>query len=188
MAYPSKEERVLELFFNEATKHWHFHDIVKSAKISDVVADKWLKKYCSSKIIKRIKPKGKMPYYIVNWDNEQYHNKKRLYAINRLYDSGLIHQLQSLKKVKTIVIFGSFARTDWHTKSDVDIFIFGNPEEFRFGTLWGGLGIQGKSREVSVHSYPTLEKIRGIHSGLMKNVVKGFFVKGNIHDIAEVAA
>ena len=72
MAYPSKEERVLELFFNEATKHWHFHDIVKTAKVSDVVANKWLKKYCFDKLIIRIKPRGKMPYYLANWDNEQY--------------------------------------------------------------------------------------------------------------------
>jgi len=188
MAYPSKEERVLELFFNEATKHWHFHDIVKTANVSDFVASKWLKKYCTDNIIKRIKPRGKMPYYIANWDNGQYHIEKRFYALNKLHNSGLIYKLQSLKNAKTIIIFGSFARTDWHTKSDVDIFIYGDSEEFRFRTLWGGLGLQGKSREISVHSYPSLEKIRSIHSGLMKNVVKGFFVKGNIHDIAEVAA
>ncbi|MFH1511214.1 MAG: nucleotidyltransferase domain-containing protein [Candidatus Woesearchaeota archaeon] len=188
MAYPSKEDKVLELFFNEATKHWHFHDIVKTANVSDVVANKWLKKYCSQKLIKRIKPGGKMPYYVANWDNEEYHTAKRFYALNKLHESGLIHKLQSLKKAKTIVIFGSFARTDWHTESDVDIFIYGYPEEFRFGTMWEGLGMLGKSRELSVHSYPSLEKIRSIHSGLMRNVVKGFFVKGSVHDIAEVAA
>jgi len=188
MAYPSKEEKVLELFFNEATKHWHFHDIVNTAKVSDMVANKWLRKYCSDKLIKRIKLKGKMPYYMANWDNEQYHIEKRFYALNKLHDSGLIYKLQSLKKAKTIVIFGSFARTDWHTQSDVDIFIYGDPEEFRFGTLWKGLGMQGKFREISVHSYHSLDKIRSIHSGLMKNVVKGFFVKGTILDIAEVKA
>ncbi len=188
MAYPSKEERVLELFFNESTKHWHFHDIVTTAKVSDVVANKWLKKHCNEKIIERIKAKGKMPYYIANWENKQYHNKKKLFALNKLYESGLLYRLQCLKNAKTIVIFGSFARSDWHTKSDIDVFIFGDPAEVKLRNLGEGLGFQGKSREVSVHSYSTLEKIRSIHSGLMKNVVKGFFVKGNIHDIAEVAA
>jgi predicted nucleotidyltransferase len=188
MAYPSKQERVLELFFNEATKHWHFHDIVKTANVSDIVTNKWLKKFCFDELIKRVKPSKRMPYYIANWDNEQYHIAKRFYALNKLHNSGLIYKLQSLKGAKTIVIFGSFARTDWHTKSDVDIFIYGDPGEFRFGTLWEGLGLQGKSREISVHSYPSLDKIRSIHSGLMKNVVKGFFVKGSIHDIAEVVA
>ena len=186
MAYPSKEEKVLELFFNEATKHWHFHDIVKTAKVSDVVASKWLKKYCNDKIIIRIKPRGKMPYYIANWDNQEYHNQKKLYAINKLYSTGLIYKLQKQKNAKTIVIFGSFAQTDWHTKSDVDVFIFGEAEDLGSGTLWKGLGLQGKSREISVHSFPTIDKIRNIHSGLMKNVVKGIFIKGNIHDIAEV--
>jgi len=100
MAYPSKEERILELFFNEATKHWHFYDIVKTAKVSEVVANKWLKKYCSEKLIKRIKHRGKMPYYIASWDNPQYHNNKKLFALNKLYESGLVYKLQSLKKAK----------------------------------------------------------------------------------------
>jgi hypothetical protein len=39
-----------------------------------------------------------------------------------------------------------------------------------------------------VHSYASVKETRKIQSGLMKNVVKGYFVKGNIFDIAEVAA
>ena len=34
MGITPKYERVLELFFNEGTKHWHFSEIVKEAKIS----------------------------------------------------------------------------------------------------------------------------------------------------------
>jgi len=188
MAYPSKEERILELFYNEYTRHWHFHDIAKAAGVSDVVASKWLRHYCSDKLIKRIKPRGKMPYYIANWDNILFHNKKKLFAITKMHESGLIYELQRLPHARTIVIFGSFVRSDWHTNSDIDVFIYGDPGELRFGTFWKGLGLHGKSRDVSVHSYPSIEEIRNIHSGLMKNVVKGLFVKGNIHDIAEVAA
>jgi len=33
MGKPSKESQVLELFFNEPTKHWHFTDIVKTSKV-----------------------------------------------------------------------------------------------------------------------------------------------------------
>jgi len=111
MAYPSKEERIIELFFNEPTKHWHFKDIVKTAEVSEIVAAKWLKKY-SKKFIKRIKPRKKMPYYIADWENEQYHIQKKFYTINKLYESGLISRLHKLK-AKTIIIFGSFSRTDW---------------------------------------------------------------------------
>jgi len=188
MGILSKEERILELFLNEPAKQWHFSQIVKTAKISEPSANKWLNKLLKENIIRRVKPSGKMPYFIGNFRYDNYRNKKKIYSLQKLYKSGLLTKLQSLKNAKAVVIFGSFVRSDWNSQSDVDIFILGDPEEFRFGTLWEGLGFQGKSREISVHSYPTLEKIRSIHSGLMKNVVKGYFVKGNIYDIVEVGA
>ena len=108
--------------------------------------------------------------------------------MQKLYDTGLLLKLQQLNKAKTVVIFGSFARSDWNTQSDVDIFILGDPEDLRFGTLWSGLGFQGKAREIQVHSFRSVRETRKIRSGLMKNVVKGHFIKGNIFDIAEVKA
>ena len=186
MGLPSKEERVLELFFNEPSKHWHFSQIVETAKASEPSANKWLRKLLKENIIVRIKPRGKMPFFIGNFRHENYRNKKRIYAMQKLYEIGLLMKLQQLKNAKVVVIFGSFARSDWNTQSDVDIFILGDPEDLRFGTLWSGLGFQGKAREIQVHSYKSVQDTRKIHSGLMKNVVKGYFIKGNIFDIAEV--
>jgi len=180
MAYPNKENNVLELFFNEPTKHWHFKEIVKKAKISEERANYWLKKFIKEEIIKHIKPKGKMPYFIAQYETLQYKNKKKLYALNSMFETGLLNKLQSLKNVKTVVIFGSFARSDWSTKSDVDVFIYGDPEDFRFGTIWNG-------RELQVHTFKDKKEIKDIRSGLINNVVKGYFVKGSIHDLVEVS-
>ncbi len=188
MGLPSKEESVMELFFNEPSRQWHFKDIVKSAGISEPAANKWLGKLLKEEIIRRVKPKNKMPYFQGNFRCENYRNKKKIYALQKLYETGLLKKLQQLTKAKVVIIFGSFARSDWNTESDVDIFVLGDSEELRFGTLWSGLGFQGKAREIQVHTFKTVEDTRKIHSGLMKNVVKGFFVKGNIHDIAEVSA
>ncbi len=187
MGSPSKEERVLELFLNEPSKHWHFFDIVKSAKISEAAAGKWLNKLKQEEIIRHINLKGKMPYFQANWEHPNYDNRKRIYSIQKLYETGLLKKLQCLKNAKTVIVFGSWYRGDWNTKSDVDIFVLGDPEDLRFGRLWSGLGFQGKARELQIHSYKSIKDIQNIHSGLMKNVVKGYFVKGNIHDVAEVA-
>jgi len=188
MGKPSKEETVLELFFNEPSKHWHFKDIVRIANLSEPSANKWLRKLLNEEIIQRIKPRRKMPYFIGNFKHENYRNKKRIYAMQKLYETGLLMKLQQLSNAKVIVIFGSFSRSDWNKQSDVDIFVLGDSEDFRFGILWSGLGFQGKSRELQVHSYKSIKDIRNIHSGLMKNVVKGYFIKGNVFDIAEVEA
>ena len=180
MVYPNKEYNVLELFLNEPTKHWHFKGIVKEANISKERANYWLKKFVKEKIISHIKPKGKMPFFIANYEHANYDNRKKLYALNKLYESGLLTELQSLEKAKVVVIFGSFARGDWHTKSDIDVFIYGDPGKFEFGTMafW---------REVQVQVCKNKKEIKEIRSGLMKDVIKGMFIKGNITDLAEVS-
>ncbi|MBD3209335.1 nucleotidyltransferase domain-containing protein [Candidatus Woesearchaeota archaeon] len=188
MGLPTKEERVLELFLNEPTKHWHFSDITTTAHISEPSANKWLKKLLAETIIRRVKPRGKMPYFISNHETDAYRTRKKLYALHKLYDSGLLTKLQALAEAKAVIIFGSFARSDWHANSDVDIFILGNPEAFRHGMLWKGIGFQGAARTLEVYAYPALKHAKQVPSGLLKNVAKGYFVKGNIHDIAQVNA
>jgi hypothetical protein len=183
MGIASKEERVLELFMNEPTKHWHFSQILSTAKVSRRVASRWL-----NNIIKHINPEGKMPYFQGNWEHVNYKNQKRIYALNKLYETGLLNELWKLENAKTIVIFGSFTRGDWNTESDVDVFIFGDSENFKFGRFWKGLGFQGKSRQVQVHTFKDKQEIKDVRSGLMKNIAQGYFVKGSIHDIMELAA
>ena len=183
MGLPSKEDNVMKLFFNEPTKHWHFKDIANKAGISDDRANYWLKKFMKEQLIKHMHEKGKMPYFIANFEHLSYINKKKLYGLSLLYDSGLVKKLQELEKAKAIVIFGSFARADWHQKSDVDVFILGDAEDLRFGTTWPGL-----HREVQVHEFKTKKDIKKIRSGLINNVATGYFIKGSIHDIAEVSA
>lgn len=67
MGIESKEEKVLELFLNEPTKHWHFTEIMSSAEVSRRVASRWLNKLMDKKIINHIKPKAKMPYFQRNF-------------------------------------------------------------------------------------------------------------------------
>ncbi|MBW2990881.1 nucleotidyltransferase domain-containing protein [Candidatus Woesearchaeota archaeon] len=183
MVFPAKENNVLELFFNEPTKHWHFNEIVRKAGISEQRANHWLKQFVKKGLIKRVKPKEKMPYFIANYEHPVYENKKRLYGLNKMFETGLLTKLQSLKKAKTIVIFGSFARGDWNTQSDVDVFIYGDDENFGFETYWKSFG-----RTIQIHAFKSRRDIKKIRSGLINNVINGYFVKGSVHDIVEVKA
>lgn len=188
MPSSSKEERVLELFMNEPTKHWHFSNIVETSGVSINIAGKWLRRFQKDKIIKRIKPKDRMPYFVGNYEEPEYKAQKKLYALQKLYGTGLIQELQRLKNAKTIIIFGSYVRTDWTTDSDVDVFIYGESEKFKFGRYWDGLGFQGKSREIQVHTFHTKKEMEEVKSGLLKNVLRGYVVKGDIYEVMEVAA
>ena len=41
-----------------------------------------------------------MPFFIANYEHANYDNRKKLYALNKLYESGLLTELQSLEKAK----------------------------------------------------------------------------------------
>jgi predicted nucleotidyltransferase len=177
----SKEEKVIELFFNEGTKHWHFKEVVKEAKISEDRANHWLKKLVKEEIILHIKEKGKMPYFIANFDKSNYKMKKKMYVYQKLIDSGLIEDIQSLNDVKTAVIYGSFSRADWYTESDIDIFIFGKDDKIDIDRYFSFFG-----REIQLHSFKNKKELKEIRSGIMQNIINGYFIKGKIQDLVEV--
>jgi predicted nucleotidyltransferase len=171
----SKEENMLELFFENPTKEWHFEEIAKYAKITRGKANDWLKQFIREGLIRRVKTKGKMPHYLSNFQAPAYQNRKRLFALERLYTSGLLNHLSSLKGARTIILFGSFARTDWYKNSDIDIFIYGDP---------AGLSLAKYEmilhREIQLFIAKSEEELRKFSGNLIRNIIKGNLIKGNL--------
>jgi hypothetical protein len=176
----SKEDDVLELFFNYPTKHWHFSDIKKETKIADSKIALWLDKLKKGKIILKIKPTGKMPYYLGNHECPQFRAKKKLFSLNLLQKSGFIEHLLSLKKAKTIIIFGSIIRSDWSKDSDIDIFIYGTDKELNYQAFSSKL-----DREIQVFCANSKKDFEKFSEGLINNMISGYPVKGTL-DFLEV--
>lgn len=182
MPSPSKEEQVLTLFLeNSPLKHWHFEEIVQQAKVTRAVANKWLKLYCKEGLIKRIKEAGKFPYFTSGSNNLVYLAKKKIYALEKIYQSGLINHLLGLEGPKTIILFGSIARGDWYGDSDLDLFIYGSS---------AGLDTQKYEKklrwEIELHQFETKEELQSVKTGLLHNVINGYLLKGDIQDLAEM--
>ncbi len=176
----SKEKEVMELFFENPTREWHFEEVVKETKLARSKADNWLKRFIKKGLIKRIKVKGKMPYYLSNYDSSEYKNMKKIFALNKLHDSGLLNHLDSLKKAETVILFGSFARSDWYKGSDIDLFIYGDPE-----------GLKIADYEIKLHKDIQLfvcqdkKELEKLGKPLIRNIIKGNLLKGNL-DFLEV--
>ncbi len=183
MASPSKEENVLKLILeNSPLKEWHFEEIVKEAKITKLVANKWLKKYVSQGLLKHIKEKGKFPHYTVGRNNNFYYSLKRVHALNQLHKVGLISKLLSLKNAKTIILFGSIVKGDWYKDSDIDIFVFGSISDFDKHVYELKL-----KKKIELHIFQNKKEIEDVKTGLIKNIINGYVLKGQIQDIVEVA-
>lgn len=183
MASPSKEENVLKLILeNSPLREWHFEEIVKGAKVTKLVANKWLKKYVSEGLLKHIKEKGNFPYFMVGSNNPIYYSLKRIYALDQLHKSGLIPKLLSLKTAKTIILFGSIVKGDWYKDSDIDIFIFGDISDFDKNIYELKL-----NKNIELHIFQNKTEIKEVKTGLIKNIINGYVLKGQIQDFAEVA-
>lgn len=178
----AKEEAVLKLFLENPTKHWHFEEILKTAKISRPQADGWLKKFVKEKLVTRIKPKGKMPFYTADYESPDYQLKKRLFALMQLEKAGLLKCLLTLPKAETIIIFGSMSRWDWYKESDLDIFVYGNIEDVKLGSYREKL-----HREIQMFICRNKEEVKNMNPALLKNIVEGYMVKGSL-DFVEVKA
>jgi len=177
MGKASKELRIFEIFFNEPSRHWHFKDIVKHARISENRANYWLKNLLKEKIILYNKIDGKMPYYTANFDHTNYKVKKKLYALEKFYETGFLRHLESLN-AQTVVIFGSFVRADWHRKSDIDLFIIGNDDTFEKGKYE-----QILKRDIQLFTFKNIKEIKNINPYLINNVANGYFIKGEVQNI-----
>ncbi|MBI2548374.1 nucleotidyltransferase domain-containing protein [Candidatus Woesearchaeota archaeon] len=183
MASPSKEKNVLQLILeNSPLKEWHFEEVVREAKITKRVANKWLKKYVSDGLLKHINEKGTFPYFTVGSNNPIYYSLKRVYALEQLHKSGLIPKLLSLKTAKVIILFGSIVKGDWYKDSDIDIFVFGDISDFDKNVY--ELKLQ---KNIELYLFQNKEEIEEVKTGLIKNIINGYVIKGRIQDIAEVA-
>lgn len=171
----SKRDNVLGLFFNEPTREWHFEELVKAGKITRSKANRWLRQFISAGLIRRIKSRGKMPYYLSNHDAPQYRNRKRLFALGKLYDSGFLNHLYSLPKAKTVILFGSFARSDWYKDSDIDVFIYGEPDGLKLAEYEIKL-----KRDIQVFTCQGQKELHKFGEGLIRNVIKGNIIKGEV--------
>ena len=81
-----------------------------------------------------------------------------------------------------MVIFGSTTRGDWYKDSDIDIFIYGKIGDFDKGPYELKMG-----KSIELHLFEDKEDLKSVETGLLKNVMNGYLVKGQMQDIAEVA-
>ena len=168
------KEKLKIVFFNESLRHWHFEVLKKSTNMSRERLHHYLKELQKENFIQKIKPKGKMPYYITNRNSSKFRKEKCIYGLKMLQE--LFEHLTNCEGIKTAILFGSFARGDWSKSSDIDLFIYGVDKEFEKGMFEKKL-----KREIQVFIYnnPTTMK-KELDQNLIPNIVKGFHITESI--------
>jgi|SRR3989344_1885455 len=178
MPKSSRENQVLELFFNEPTKQWHFFQIMKEVPLPANKVSKWLKKFQKEGLIKRVKPRGKMPFYLACSESSHYENTKRFFAFNRFNAVGLFDYLASLEGAQAVILFGSFSRGDWYKESDIDLFIYGEVKSLNLGPFYFTL-----HREFQVFVGKNRADLQEMGPALLRNIIRGVSIKGSIPSV-----
>ena len=169
-------EKIKALFFHGALRRWSFRDLIQESEISRERVNHHLRELIREKFIRRVKQKGKMPYYIANRDSGKFRFEKQLHGLILLEQSGLFEHLNSLKEIKTAILFGSFARGDWSKSSDIDLFIYGDDKNFAKGEFEHKV-----KREIQLFSYQNPAEIKKeLDPKLLLNIVQGFNIKESL--------
>ena len=166
---------IKELFFDYPTKQWHFQQLLKEAGLSRAQTNAWLKKLLKEGLVRRIKPRGRMPYHIAKYNSADYINAKKIFALEKFHASGFLQHLSSLKHAKAVIIFGSMARGDWYKESDIDLFVYGNADELELGKYWLKLG-----REIQFFGCENKQELKKYSPALLKNILTGYTIKGSL--------
>ncbi len=167
-----KKEDLKELFFNYSTKQWHFEELVNTSGLTRTNTNLWLKRLMKESLITRIKPRGKMPYYLSKYSDAKFKVQKKVFALQQFEKTGFLEHLSSLP-AKTVIIFGSFSRADWHNESDIDLFIYGPADNFEKGHYEKVF-----HREIQVFHYEHEKDIKRLEPAVLPRIMAGIHVKG----------
>ena len=80
------------------------------------------------------------------------------------------------------MLFGSIVKGDWYKESDLDIFILGDVPDFDKNIYEHKL-----NRNIETHIFQCKEEIKKVKTGLIKNIINGYIIKGQVQDIVEVS-
>ncbi len=124
--YKSKREnveKVMEVFFSNSNSKYHIRELARITKLNPNTIVSITNDLVKQGLI--IKEEKKYLVEVsLNEESEKVKWKKRLYNLNKFYDSGIIEYLnESFNHPESIILYGSYSNGTNTKKSDIDIFV-----------------------------------------------------------------
>lgn len=121
-------EKILQLFFSDPGRKYYLRELERTLNISVGNIRRELLALEKSGLFKREKV-GNLVYYFLNTDSPIFEEFKKIVAKTIGVEAMLKENLAKIKDIKIAFIFGSFAKKEEDSLSDIDLMIIGKPDE-----------------------------------------------------------
>ncbi|MCK4554252.1 nucleotidyltransferase domain-containing protein [Candidatus Parcubacteria bacterium] len=182
-------KKILQLFFSDLTKKYYLRELERILNISVGNIRRELLSLEKSGIFKHEKM-GNQVYYSINQQSPIFKEFKKIIAKTIGAEALIKNALKNIKDIKIAFIFGSFAKGEEDSLSDIDLMIIGKPDEdmliAKISKLESCL-----SREINYHIFALTDwhkKIKQKNS-FLKNILfqAKIFLIGNNNDLSRIS-
>lgn len=166
------QQEILRFLFMHASDVFNAHALSIALKVSQPAIAKALPFLEKSGLIHVSKDKASGRLAItLNRENQLVIGMKRADNIRQIYESGLAEFLRESFPACAIIIFGSFAKGEDTSKSDIDIAVVGAKRK----ELDLGIFEKKFEKEIRINFYKSFKEIK---SELRNNILGGLLISG----------
>jgi len=164
-------EEIMDEFLEQPANSFQIRKLARDLGISKTAVS-----YHMDKLVKQgmvLKEKGGVfPAYRANQAGEVYRFEKREAALRKIIRSGLLDYLEEECQPRCIVLFGSFAKAEYDSKSDIDLFLQAGERVLKLTRFEKRL-----KHRINVLFEPELGKLS---PELLNNIINGIKLRGYI--------
>jgi len=160
----------LKIFFEDCYRRVNVREYSRIMKISPPTASKLLLKFHKEKLLLKEKDKNYI-YYYANKESRDFIDLSRVYWRNKLSD--VLDYLDKKLLNPTIILFGSLAKAEAKTDSDIDLCVISHKKNVDTSYFEKKL-----KRKIQLFFFDSVKKID--NKELANNIVNGYVLIGRI--------
>lgn len=166
------------LFMDYPEKIFHIREIAKRISVNPMTARKYLTELKEEEFVIEVPSKLKVKDYKLNIENDFARLEKMFYNIKKIFSSGLIDFLNKELAYPGIILFGSMAKGEDNSDSDIDLFVYSETKkELEFGTYEKKLK---KNIQLFLMNRKEFERNKEKNKNLINNILNGIKISGFI--------
>ncbi len=163
------QDKILMLFFENPGKEFHIRGIAKQLKLSKTAVSYHVNILIKKGLVKKEK-KSVFPGYSAMDSESLFKFYKQQAALKKIFESSLVFYLEKEISPNCIILFGSFAKGEYDSKSDIDLFIQAKEQNINLEKYEKIL-----NHKISLFFEPELNKLS---PQLFNNILNGIKLSG----------